>query len=173
MHHRFIAGLLAAGALAACQKPETPEQTAARMTAETNAAHATFAALDNDFARLFSAGQTDSLVAIHTADGVEMPPNGPTVTGAAALRTMFTTNFQQAPGGTLTLTHQALTVNGPVAIDRGRWSYHGHMGAMAVADSGKYLTHWQKNGASWQIAEVMWNSDVPLPAPAPAPAHHR
>ena len=175
MHRHTTSWLLvvAAAALAACQKPETPEQADARIAAETNAAHGTFAAMDNDYARWYSAGQVDSLLAIHRPSAVVMPPHAPTVTGTEALRQMFTQSFQMAPGGTLGLSHEHLVVNGPIAIDRGRFTFHGAAGSPIPADSGKYLTHWNMSVGRWLIAEVMWNSDVPLPMPPAPPARHR
>jgi hypothetical protein len=38
----------------------------------------------------------------------------------------------------------------------------------AVADTGKYLIHWHQVGGKWLIADVAWNSNIPLPAPPKA-----
>jgi len=173
--HRTTALLAAAALLAACQKPpETPEQTNARMMAEADSVRPVLEGLDASYARWYSAGQTDSLVAIHMTEAVEMPPNAPAASGTAAIRQMFEAAFQMAPhGGTLALHSQNLSVNGPLAVDRGRWTFHPAAGAPIPADSGKYLTHWHNTGGSWKIAEVIWNSDTPLPTPAAPPAHHR
>jgi ketosteroid isomerase-like protein len=169
---RLAASLLAA-ALAGCEKAETPEQATTRIAAEADAARPMIEAAVASYGRDYSAGRTDSMVAIHTADGWEMPPNMPAVHGADALRQMFAAQFQQASGGTLTLRSEHLAVNGPMAINRGRYNFTAPAGAPIPADSGKYLTHWELAGGKWLIAEVIWNSDVPLPTPAAPPARRR
>ena len=170
---RLAASLLAAAALASCQKAETPEQAATRMAAEAVAARPAIDAQTAAFGRHFTAGHTDSLVAIHTDDGWEMPPNGPAIHGADALRQMFTGQFQQAAGGTLALRTEHLDVSGPMALARGRYNFAAPAGSPIPADSGKYVTHWQLIAGQWRIAEVIWNSDVPLPTPAAPPARRR
>jgi ketosteroid isomerase-like protein len=166
---RYATALLAAAALAGCQKTETNEQAAARMTAEADAARPALDAQTTAFARLFTAGQTDSLVAIHTADGWEMPPNGPSIHGADALRQMFAGQFAQVRG-TLTLRNEDVAVNGPMAVARGRFNFTATAPATIPADSGKFLTHWHLINGQWKMAAVIWNSDAPLPMPAAPPA---
>jgi ketosteroid isomerase-like protein len=170
---RLAATLLAVAALAGCQKAETPEQAEIRMAAEADAARPALEAQTTAFARHFTAGHTDSLVAIHTDDGWEMPPNGPAIHGADALRRMFAAQFQQAAGGTITLRNEHLDVNGPMALARGRYNFAAPAGSPIPADSGKYLTHWHLMAGEWKMVEVIWNSDVPLPTPAAPPARRR
>jgi ketosteroid isomerase-like protein len=154
--------LPAAAALAACQPAPTPEQA-------TEAARPAIEAALADYGRYYSAGNTDSLVAMHATGAHVMPPNAPATHGTDAVRQMFAQAFQQ-PGGTLTLRNENLTVSGPVAIERGRWNFTPAAGAPFPPDSGKYLTHWHQTGGRWLISEVIWNSDLPPPVPAPAPA---
>jgi ketosteroid isomerase-like protein len=170
---RLAATLLAAAALAGCQKAETPEQAETRMAAEAAAARPAIDAQTAAYGQHFSAGHADSVVAIHTADAWEMPPNGPATHGADALRQMFTAQFQQAPGGTLTLRTEDLEVNGPLALARGRYDFAAPAGSPIPADSGKFLTDWHLVAGQWRIAQVIWNSDVPLPTPAAPPARRR
>ena len=171
---RLATTLLAAAALAglaACQKAETPEQAMSRMTAETDAARPAIEAALAAYGRNYSAGHTDSLVAVHSPDAWIMPPNAPTVHGAEAIRQFFTAGLVQG-GGQLALRSEHLAVNGPVAIERGRYNFTPPAGAPMPVDSGKYLTHWHQSSGTWLIAEVIWNSDLPA-APPPPPARRR
>jgi ketosteroid isomerase-like protein len=170
---RLAITILAAAALAGCQKTETPEQAAYRMNGEAAAARPAIDAQTAAYGQHFSAGHADSVVAIHTDDAWEMPPNGPATHGADALRQMFTAQFQQAAGGTLALRNEHLDVNGPMALTRGRYNFAAPAGSPIPADSGKYLTHWQLVAGQWRISQVIWNSDVPLPTPAAPPARRR
>ncbi len=170
--NRFVTTLLAAAAIAGCQKAETPEQAATRMTAEADAARPMIEAVLASYGRNYSASHTDSIVAIHAADAYVMPSNGTALHGTEAIRQMFTTQFQ-AGAGTLALHSEHLSVNGPMAIDRGRYDFTPPAGTPIPADSGKYLTHFELTDGRWLIAEVIWNSDLPLPSiPAP-PARRR
>ena len=176
MHRRRSTAwlLVAAGAaLAACQQAETPEQAAARMTAETDAARPAIEARTAAYARHYNAAQTDTLVALHTADAHVMPPNSPAVHGSEGIRAFFVAGFQQGPGGQLALRGENLAVNGPMALERGRWNFTPATGTPIPADSGKYFTHYHMTGDQWLIAEVIWNSDVPLPTPTAPPARRR
>jgi hypothetical protein len=60
-----------------------------------------------------------------------------------------------------------------MAVERGRWNFTPNAGAPIPADSGKYLTRWDRVEGRWLIADVTWNSDVPLPPPPPAPTRRR
>jgi ketosteroid isomerase-like protein len=159
-------------ALAACQKAETPEQTASRMQAETDSARTAIAAQNARFVRYVNANQADSLALLYPADGVILQPDMPAATGRDSIKARYAALF--APGGVMTLTTVALTANGPVAIERGTWTYmipaQGKTPAMHLA--GKSLVHWHKVNGQWMFAEDMWNNDAPAPAaPAPAARH--
>jgi ketosteroid isomerase-like protein len=58
---------------------------------------------------------------------------------------------------------------GDLAYVRGRYTMTmAPPGGPVMADSGKYLEIWRKQGGSWKVTRDMFNSDVPLPMPAPA-----
>jgi ketosteroid isomerase-like protein len=83
--------LVAIGALPACapQAPETPMHDPAADRAAVDAVR------EREMAALNGA-HTDSLASVYADDIVMMPPNEPTVTGGAALRTYVEGMFQQA-----------------------------------------------------------------------------
>jgi ketosteroid isomerase-like protein len=152
-----------AAVLAACQTTETTDQTATRMARESAEATATIRGLSNDFARLFTAGQWDSVAAMYTPDAIVMAPNAPSMTGRDAIRAGFT-GMAQMGSATLTLQADTVLANGPLAVEQGRWTTSVTTPAGAtMADSGKYLVQWWKTDAGWRLARDIWNSDVPLP----------
>jgi ketosteroid isomerase-like protein len=168
-----VTALLAAAALTACQQAETPAAARQRMAAEADSVRPVIEARTAYYARIYNAAQVDSLVAIHTADALVMPPNTPAAQGSDAVRQLFTAALGQGVPGQLVLRTVGLTVNGMMAVESGRWNFVPAEGAPVPADSGKYVTRWDKVEGTWLIAEVIWNSDVPAPVPPPAPARRR
>ena len=162
--------------LAACQKPETPEQMQARMAAEADSARAQIEQATARFSQFISAGQADSVATLYAENGTLMAPNMPLVMGRDNIRTAFAGMLS---GGqfVLNLRPEAVTANGPVAIERGAYTIQftpGEGNPMpAEADTGKYIVHWHKTGGTWYIVDDIWNSDRPLPTPAPAAGARR
>jgi ketosteroid isomerase-like protein len=143
--------------LAACQGAEPPGQAQARMRAEADAALPQIQAQMATYVRAAASGNVDSMLSVYTSDAVVMPPNRPLVQGAAALRALVagTGPFQ------VTLRTSDLTVNGPVAIERGTWTaVMSPPGTpMAVMRDGKYLAHWRLEDGAWRMAAHIWNDD--------------
>jgi ketosteroid isomerase-like protein len=159
---------VAAVTLVACQKSESPEQIASRMQVEADSARPAIAAQNARFMRYANANQADSVVDLYAPDAVLLPPNMPGAMGRDSIRARF--EAVMAPGGVLTLTTASLVVNGPIAIERGNWTYavpaQGTTPAMNA--SGKTLVHWHKVSGAWLMAEDMWNDDAPMAPPPPA-----
>ena len=156
-------------ALAACQAAETPEQMEARMRAESDSARVAITSTAAAFMRYANASQADSLATLYVENALLMPPNMAPARGRAAIQATFAGMMAAAPV-TLHLVPGSVVANGPIAVESGR--YHLTMQppapAPAVVDSGKYLVHWHRVNGTWQLAEDIWNSDVPLAPPAPA-----
>lgn len=164
--------------LAACQPAETPQQMQARIDAES----AAFAEFASGVAKRWegweAAGQADSIANMYMEQGREMPPNGPAFVGRDAIRANAA---QQLSMGKITIhiTSETAVANGALGINRGSYDFtfvaNKGMENMGIppADSGKYLMHWHKVNGNWQIAELIYNSNLPLPTPAPAPARRR
>jgi ketosteroid isomerase-like protein len=171
-------GLLAAAgllAVAACRPAETPEQMQARIDQETAAFKEYAVAVEKRWEAWEAAGQADSFPAVFTAQGREMPANGKAVVGRQAIREF---HAQLASMGAFSdhLTQEAAIASGPLAVDQGSYTSTftpakgmQNMG-IPPADTGKWVAHWQKVNGTWQVASLIYNSDLPLPAPAPAPA---
>jgi ketosteroid isomerase-like protein len=167
MSPRRSLGLLALCALAACQKAETPEQMAARISAASDTAKTAIEAQNARFSRYVAAGQGDSVAMLYTTDGTAMPPNMPTVTRREAIATMM----NQMGAANLTLTAQAVWSDGEVAIERGTFAFSiTPPSGPAMTSAGKYMVHWKKVGGEWLLHQDIWNDDAPMAMPAAAPA---
>jgi hypothetical protein len=160
--------------LSSCLKPETPEQAQARMSREVAAARPALDAIARSFERYTAANQPDSIAMLFTEQGEELPPNARPAVGRPAIQTLEAQLISQG-ATTLTISSDEVLVNGPLAVSRGGYTLdikpgaHSPPGMKAVADTGKNLLHWHQIGGKWLIADLAWNSNIPLPV-APAPA---
>jgi len=152
---------VATATLVACQKAESPEQAASRMQAEADSARPAIAAQNARWMRYANANQVDSIIDLYTPNAVLLPPDMPAATGRDSMLARLAATM--APGGIVMLATASLAVNGPMAIERGNWTFavpaQGATPAMNLA--GKYLVHWQKVNGEWLFAEDIWNNDAP------------
>jgi len=166
-------------ALAACApRPETPEQTAARMKAESDSARPALQAALDRVARYFAAGRADSLVMFYADDAVLMVANMPALKGRAAIQAYVA---EEMSWGTIQAAYATTRVDayGPLAVQQ--YTYvvsfkpgpHAPPGMTAVTDTGKMITAYKKvNGAWLAFADMGGMSDRALPAPAPVAKKH-
>ena len=161
--------------LSGCMKPETPEQAQARMSREVAAARPTFDAVARSWERYVAANQPDSIAMLFTEQGELLPPNARPAVGRPAVQALQAQMLSQGTT-TLSISTDEVLVNGPLAVSRGGYTLdikpgpHSAAGMKAVADTGKYLLHWHQIGGKWLVADLAWNSNIPLPAPAAAAA---
>lgn len=164
----------AAFAFAAC-KPPAPADGAMANQASTDSVKAGIDAMNRAYTQHLLAGHADSVAAMYAADATLMPPNMAPAHGAEAIRAALNGMMAMGKPTSFTMRSENVVVAGPMAIERGRWTY-GMMGPnnMAMADSGNYLVHWHNVGGKWMLMDDIWNSDHPAMAmPAAAPARHR
>ena len=171
MTRRFAAVALLA--LAACApKPETPEQTAARMKAESDSAWPALQAALDGVARHLAAGRADSIAMFYAEDAALMLANEPALKGRAAIQAYVA---EEMSWGTIQATYATTRVDayGPLAVQQ--YTYiisfkpgpHAPPGMTAVTDTGKMMTAYKKvNGAWLAFADMGGLSDRALPAPA-------
>lgn len=163
---RAITVGLALSLITACQRTEAPEQTRSRMAAETESARAEITVWMRNWERWLASGQVDSLAMLVTDDYQALAPNEPTLAGKAKwverMRAIVTRGrwIEQ-------LTSDALEVNGPLAVQRGRYTLRFEPGATAppgtaaLSESGKFLWHLRKTDGEWDLAAAAWSSDLP------------
>ncbi|MGH7546855.1 MAG: YybH family protein, partial [Gemmatimonadales bacterium] len=121
-----------------------------------------------------TAGQADSIANVFTDQGREMPPNAPAAVGRAAVR-KFETQSAATFEGKLRIKTEAAVAYGPLAVERGSFTFEGKAKAGAprgtpatVRDEGKYLIHWHNVDGQWLVAELIWNSNEPAMMPTSA-----
>jgi ketosteroid isomerase-like protein len=161
--------------LAACApKPETAEQTAARLKAESDSARTDIEAANAAWARYVAAGHADSVGLLFAEDAVTQEAGKPAVRGRAAIVEDYRTSLAN---GTYawTLTTGTVEASGPIAIETGRniVTYTPGPNApatmrMASTDTLKYVTTWRKVGGQWLVS-----NDVATTDRAPQPARKR
>ena len=156
--------------LSGCMKPETPEQAQARMSREVAAARPTFDAVARTWERYVAGNEPDSIAMLFTEQGELLPPNARPAVGRPAIQA-FQAQMLSQGATTLSISTDEVLVNGPPEVSRGAYTLdikpgpHAAAGMKAIADTGKYLIHWHQVSGKWLIADVAWNSNIPLPAP--------
>jgi uncharacterized protein (TIGR02246 family) len=159
-------------ALAACApKPETPEQMAARMKAESDSARPAIQAVGAKWQRYFNAGLADSVAMLYAEDAALMAPNEPLVRGRTAIQAQVLKWLTLHTTSTITTTQ--VDAYGPIAVEQGTFADALKPGQKApagleasVPDTGKYVTTYKKVNGKWLIFADISNSSRPMPAPA-------
>jgi ketosteroid isomerase-like protein len=169
-------GFVTLVAVIGCRPADTPQQMRARVDRESAEFRQMIAGVAQRYAQWVDAGQADSVANLFTEQGRQMPPNEPAAVGRAAIRAR---QARLASWGKwdLHITPEISLASGPLGVDRGTYTISlkpgpkAPAGVKAVADTGKYVAHWHQVGAQWQMADLAWNSSLPLqPPPRPAAA---
>jgi len=157
-HARSGVLIFAIGGLAACRPMESPELSAADLSAvnATRDAYRTNAL----------AGTWDEWGKIFATNVVYMPPNMQPLMGRDAA-VAFGKGFPKLTS--LTLTADEVHGRGDLAIDRGRYAYSAMMpDGSTVSDSGSFVNVYRKQAdGTWPYTHVIWHSNLPVPVPPP------
>jgi len=155
---RGAAGVLWLAACAPSPGPDDEQQ--ARIDRETALARQAIEFTAQRYMMHFNAGNADSVAVIYAERGRVMGPNAPAAVGREAIAGGFRTMGPMKP--TLSLRTEEVAANGPVAVERGRYTMTvTPPGGSQRADSGKYLIRWRRTAAEWMIVDHIWNSDLP------------
>ncbi len=152
-----LAGAAALALLAACGQP--------RPTVDTAAVQQAIRDRDQSWNQMIVARNDSGIAALYTADGVLMPPNQPSQSGAASIRA-FWAGLWQLPDVKLVITPGDIQVagSGDMAAERGTWTLSAG-GPQPMKDNGKYVVVWVKgDNGEWHAATDIWNSDNAPPA---------
>lgn len=115
----------------------------------------------NTHVAALNAGDAVAWAAQFADDGVQMPPNGPSNVGRAAIESwskVFRVQFA--------LSVDEVRVLGEWAFERGGYTItlNSKAGGPPMQDVGKYITVYQrKPGDRWRMARDIWNSSNPPP----------
>ena len=110
-----------------------------------------------------NAGDVDGVMACCSDDVVMMPPNGPVVVGAEAVRAWLAEFLEQFTAE-LSTTTEDLVVEGDLAYARRSfaWTLTPKAGGEPITDHGKtVLIYKREAGGTWKAALDIWNSDEP------------
>jgi ketosteroid isomerase-like protein len=112
----------------------------------------------------------DSMASLYAENARLYPADEPLVEGREAIRAKYVEWFGM---GTAEFTHQriGILVNGPVAIERMKWSMTispnpGGPPFEPMTMVGKGVLVWQKMGDQWLIVDDIGNNDAPMMPPA-------
>jgi len=113
------------------------------------------------FMEAFGRGDAAGVAALYTAGGQLLPPDSAVVAGRDAIQALW----KGAMGLGLTgVTLETLEVegHGETAIEVGRYTLRAAGGQ--VADVGKYVVIWKREGGAWRLHRDIWNASQPAPA---------
>ena len=154
---------LLAGRNAPSQAPTAA--VAVRRTIEANNAAA---------ARWYLNGQVDSIANLFATDVWQFPPNMPAVFSRDSLRAFWAAAVQWGKWE-FDLQTQDVVTNGPIAVERGRYTLKFTPGAQspmpAVTDRGNYVVLWRRDpDGKWR---AVWDAPVSQMPPAQPPPAQR
>lgn len=155
-HAAVTGALLSLAALASAAAPPTD-------------ARATFHAGTAEWIAAYNAGDAARVLALYSTDAVVMPPDAPSVSGDAVLRSFLADDIAASKKAGITLAigdDDEADSSGDLGWHRGSFQVIGAGGA--TVGSGKYLEIWQRQKGQWRIIRDIWNNDAPAPAPQPA-----
>ncbi len=118
------------------------------------------AAMSERWEQGLNTGDLDLLVSMYTSDARLMAPNTPMAQGSEAVRAAFGELIEGGITGEIDTIEAA--VSGDLGYRAGTYSLFAADGS--PVDTGKYVEVWQKTAAGWQIADDVWNSDLPADA---------
>jgi ketosteroid isomerase-like protein len=148
--------------MTACAQAPSVDEEQDRIDRETALARQAIEATNQRYMMHFNAGNGDSVAAIFAEQGRVMWPNALSSVGRDSIASRL--GAIGAMGPTLSLRTEEVAANGPLAVERGRYTMTWTPpGAIQMADSGKYLVRWHRIDAQWVIVDNIWNSDRPSP----------
>lgn len=125
------------------------------------------------FAEAVRAGNLDQVASLYSETALVLAPNEPMHRGRIAIRTAI---GAWPPIGEFAMSGEEFTpLGGDAVLVTGRYAMTVMPPGLnlAVADSGKFLEVWRREGDTWRIGWDAFNTSLPLPAPPPPPPARR
>jgi ketosteroid isomerase-like protein len=117
--------------------------------------------------RWYATGDVDSLVSMFAVDAWQMPPNSPPLVGREAIRGFWREAVKWGKWE-FTLQSQDVSVSGPMAVERGKYSLKftagpgAPPGMASFQDRGNYLVHWRhESDGQWRAVGDAPVSEMP------------
>jgi uncharacterized protein (TIGR02246 family) len=118
-----------------------------------------------NFSTFVNRSDAASIANIYAEDAVFMAPNAPATRGRSAIRQVWSGLFGSGRAD-LTLTTDSVTQSGDLAVEVGHYQFGmTPAGGATMRDTGKYVVVWKRINGQWQIADDIYNSDLPPTAP--------
>jgi ketosteroid isomerase-like protein len=106
----------------------------------------------------FADGDAGGIAALYTDGGQLAPPNSDVVTGAKGIEEFWQAVVDMGLKSAKLETIE-LEEYGDSAVEQGRYQLadaHGN-----VADHGKFIVIWRRDGDDWKLHRDIWNSSMP------------
>lgn len=133
------------------------------LPAAASDARAAIEAAGKRFAGLAKQGDAAGLAAMYTVDAQALPPQAELVSGRADIQKLWQ-GFLDAGFRDIRFTVLEVQQHGNFAYEVGRYELRDSTGN--VADNGKYIVVWKKQGKEWKLHRDIWNTSV-VPKGAP------
>ena len=120
------------------------------------------AALWEEYSASLNAGDLDRWLSLWTEDGVQMPPDEPSVVGKQSIR-VRNQSVLDAFTFDITITNQEVVAVGDLAYSRGVYeaTLTPKQGGETISIDGKYMTILRRQSdGSWKIHRDIFNSNV-------------
>ena len=118
---------------------------------------------NKEFMAVFAKHDASALSGFYTTTAATFPPGAEMIKGRDGIAKMWQGVFD-AGIATAELKTTEVHAEGPLAYEVGTYAMKTKDGT--VADHGKYVVVWLKEGGQWKLHRDIWNTNVP-PAPAP------
>jgi ketosteroid isomerase-like protein len=121
-------------------------------------------ALRQKYVTSMKSGDIDGIVSLFADDVVIMSPNDSTLYGAAEWREWLEEYIQNFRIAALSEPNREIIMDGDFATE---WSSYmvaiePLAGSGRMRDDGRSLTIWKRQGDTWKIWRMMWNSEKPI-----------
>jgi uncharacterized protein (TIGR02246 family) len=125
---------------------------------QTTEARAAIGAANRRAMEAFGRQDAASLALVYAEQAVALPPNAESVHGRAAIQQLWQGAF--AAGLTACrIETDAVERAGDLAVEEGRYTLYA--GDNQLADEGKYIQIWKREGGQWSSHRDIWNSNRP------------
>jgi uncharacterized protein (TIGR02246 family) len=106
----------------------------------------------------FANGDAAGVAAMYTTDGQLAPPNSDVIRGVDAIAGFWQMVMDMGLKSA-TLETRELEEHGNAAVEQGLYQLTDAEGN--VADHGKYMVIWQRDGDDWKLHRDIWNTSTP------------
>jgi uncharacterized protein (TIGR02246 family) len=113
------------------------------------------------FSAAVAAGKADAVAALYTKDAILMPPAAPPMVGRGAIEKTFEALMGMGIAG-VAFDVQEVELLGDTATEVGGYTLTAKGGQ--IADQGKYVVIWKREGATWYLHRDIFNTNIAPPA---------